>query len=185
MSDTPVIVPPINIYFHIEEVMALFGLVLESVSGAGLERFLVEEAGPWFENDISDRFHEEGDVRAGFWPPLKESTQRIRASRGFDPTEPINIRTDELYQFVVNHRSYSFGPDFAMMEVPGDPPDPLTAKKLLTAQRGDANNPSFPSAYTPPRPVLAADEGTLEIMLELLIGHVIEHVVAGSHAGMI
>lgn len=172
----------IEVFWDIREVTALISSILESaISGPSLERFLIEEASPWFEQDIMDRFNEEGDVKVGFWPPLSPTTERIRAAGGYGPDAPINQRTEALMDFVSQGRVFAMMPEgIATMEIPGPAPDPITANKLKVAQQGSTTNPRFPGSVTPPRPVLAADMGTMEVMLELLNSWIITHVVAGA-----
>jgi hypothetical protein len=74
-----------------------------------LDRRLQVEVGDWMRGDLhdylvqraSDRFANEGDDASGPWAPLSNATEAIRASRGFPPAHPINVRTHDLQRFIL------------------------------------------------------------------------------------
>lgn len=147
-----------------------------SVSGPSLESWLRGDATDFFHNDIESRFYEEGDVKSGFWAPLSEATINIRRELGFG-AEPINRRTDEMFDFLTSDYPTHQGDVFASMDVPGKPNDPVTEQKLETAQRGRAGNPIPEFGFTPPRPVLAVSEMDLAKLLESLQVHIVNFVI--------
>lgn len=150
-----------------------------SISGPSLNKFLEEDAAKFFRDDIESRFNEEGDPLSGFWPELSEATVNIKRDlpdlQG--SPEQINIRTGELLAFVTGDYDTFVGADWAMMNVPGDPPDPITAIKLKTAQQGSDNNPIPNFGPTPARPVLAISEMMMGTLLGMLEAHIIQTLV--------
>lgn len=169
-----------NVQYMVEidasDVDRVIHLVEASVSGPSLERWLRGDATDIFHKDIESRFYEEGDVKSGFWAPLSEGTINIRRQLGYGP-DPINRRTDEMFDFVTGNYPTHMGDGFATMDVPGKPNDPVTATKLETAQRGRADNPIPEFNATPPRPVLAVSEMDLARLLESLQVHVVNFVI--------
>lgn len=144
-----------------------------ALSGPNLEHWLDTKAHPHFAEEIDMRFAVEGDRKSGSWQPLEESTVRIREQQGFGP-DPINVRTGQLEDFVSNEYETRVGDGWAIMDLPGESPNPVTAAKLETAQRGRApgENPITASG-TPARPVLAVDETDMMALLEGLSVHII------------
>jgi len=115
----------------------------------------------WMQNDLVDhlqerarnRFASGGDDASGPWAPLRPATVAIRGSLGFPPSGPINIRTHDLYNYIVGDNgsvSYSAGWTLSWPNLPGDKD---TNDKLQTAQRGK------PSPNTTDRPVVALGPG--------------------------
>lgn len=151
----------------------------QAVSGASFMEFLGGEAAEFFRDDIESRFNEEGDVKSGFWAPLHESTVRIREQLGYGGDSPILRRTDELFDFLTGEYQMYGGEDWAEMQVPGNPPDPLTVRKLDVAAKGTNINKRFPGSVTVPRPPLAVSEADLGKLLELLTMHITVQIVAG------
>lgn len=146
----------------------MLAAALQAISGPSLLVFLEEMASEYFTEEIIDRFAFEGDDASGDWAPLEESTQRIREALGYSGDHPINERTQELLNFVAFHRDFMSGPQSAVMSVPGEPNSQSIEAKLRTAQQGSINNPMFPGAVTPPRPVLAYNAGDMANLLKLL-----------------
>lgn len=161
------------------EVESLLSRTLRAVSGPSLAAWLAGPVDGYFKDEIIDRFAFEGDDKSGDWAPLTETTNRIRETLGFPADDPINERTGELLDFVVNSREYMGGSEWAGMNIPGDPDNFALEQKLLHAQQGAADNPMFPGSTTPPRPVLAVDPTDMEILLKMLQMHVITAVAAG------
>jgi hypothetical protein len=162
---------------ELADVNNLLDRVMLAVSGPSLERWLRGEVTEFFHDDIESRFNEEGDPIVGFWPPLSEATIEIRNQLGFGP-EPINRRTDQLFDFVMHDYPTHAAEDWALMDVPGDAPDGLTRTKLETAQQGRATNPMPNFGATPARPVLSpiTDMNAARI-LEMLQVHIIHEVI--------
>lgn len=161
-------------------VIQAYEVLENSIKSAQIAAFLKGMVGPYFKNEIEERFIEEGDSKVGAWEALTEATQSFRESAGFSPSSPINARTGTLFDHMVG----GFGstvPDYpvdvningASITIPGEPPDPLTQKKLETAQRGAP--PQGVSGPTPPRPVLGEinelDATEIEGLLSLYVGN--------------
>lgn len=153
--------------------------VMRSVGAPSLAAWLAGPVDAYMTDEIVDRFAYEGDNKSGDWAPLAETTRRIREELGFPGSNPINERTGELLDFVMNSREHVAGTDWAMMQIPGDPGQSELERKLRHAQQGAADNPRFPGSVTPPRPVLAVDPTDMEILLKMLEMHVMESVAAG------
>lgn len=151
-----------------------------ATSQTSLEEFMRVEVNEFFETRIGDTFNEEGGVKTGFWAPLSEATVAIREALGYGGDSPINVRTGELQDFVQYGREYLQGDDWVEMQVPGSPPDPITAQKLKTAQQGNPSNPIPGFGPTPPRPILAVDEMDLARIMEMLVVHIDGYLVAGG-----
>lgn len=158
---------------------SMLSRTLRAVSGPSLATWLAGPVDGYFKDEIIDRFAFEGDDKSGQWAPLSDTTNRIREALGFPADDPINERTGELLEFVVQSREYMAGDDWAMMELPGDPDSFALEQKLTHAQLGASDNPLFPGSTTPPRPVLAVDPMDMEILLRMLQMHVMESVAAG------
>lgn len=163
------------------DVQNLFRDLDRTISGPSLHAFLAGDVSEYFRNNIEERFDEEGDALSGFWPPLKEGTVNIKRNlpglRG-QPDE-INIRTGDLFDFVTDEYPTTSGPGWAQVDIPGDPPDALTGRKLEVAQHGSPTNPIQGFGPTPRRPVLATSEMQLGVVLEMLEVHIIQALVSG------
>lgn len=166
-----------NIEVEDKEVRELLEDVRLAISPLSLVEFLQEDATEFFRNDIESRFNEEGDVKSGFWAPLAESTVQIREQLGVGGSEPINRRTDEMFDFLMGPYQIFVGGSWVEMQVPGDPPDPITERKLEVATKGTSQNSLFPNSYTPPRPVLAFSEMDMATLLQKLEFHIIYKII--------
>ena len=127
------------------------------LSPAGLAGFLDSVVDPFIRGRIDGRFGSEGDDVSGRWHPLTQATQQIRASYGFPPDHPINVRTGKLHSFLVTNDSEVLpnGLGATLTHPAPGSIDPVTAKKLATAQGGSA------SPSTPARPVLGVNDNDL------------------------
>jgi hypothetical protein len=161
------------------DVTRMMDYAILATSGARLVQFMEEDVVEHFHTETMLRFVHEGDRKSGNWQPLADATQDIRIALGYGGDSPINERTGDLKDFVTTEYSILFGEDWAEVTIPGDTDNPLTAKKLQTAQQGSSDN-HLGYGSTPPRPVLAADDTDLEELLVRLEGH-----VAMSIAGML
>jgi len=134
-------------------------LILSEASMAGfLKNFVVG----YLQGRAQERFDMEGDDTVGKWVPLKESTLRIRAEKGF-PSGPINVRTGELRDFVVNNPG-SIGVDVgATLTWPTGLPEGNTlVYKYRVSQTGTM------SGRVPPRPTVGMsfrDMAAINVML--------------------
>lgn len=150
------------------EVDMLLNAVMTAVSPVGLRPF-GEQVANYLDDRAAYRFAYEGDDASGNWAQLAPTTERIRASLGYGPDGPINIRTSEMFDHVVYTDAINAIPGGVQVTKP----DPgrikgVLAMKLETAQMGRADNPMFPGSSTPPRPVVALSErDTVDIMAKL------------------
>lgn len=158
-----------------DAVEALFRFV-NALGTPNLARFLEEDVTEFYHDDIESRFNEEGDMKSGFWKELTDTTVRIRRSQGYPGREPINIRSGALFDFLMEDYDVIIGADFVELDVPGRARNPLTQKKLETAQQGSDNNPAG-FGPTPPRPVLALGERDLMTILRLLEVYVVREAL--------
>lgn len=116
----------------------------------GLQDFLQDDLASYLQDRVRYRFGVQGDDASGPWTPLSPATENIRASKGYPPAGPINVRTGDLRNFLLSNRGDTTRmSDIHMLTYPTDPPTPELFEKVRTAQRGK------PSPNTPERPVLA------------------------------
>jgi len=151
-----------------------------ALSGQNLENFLQGPAHDYLEDEIVQRFANQGDYKSGNWPDLSSATQNIRSQQGHDPDWPVNIRTGDMFDVLTHDADYRvMGPHAAEMTLPGSAAKGLVAEKIKTAQQGKSRNPIANFGPTPPRPVLAVDETDLESLLVRLNGWIIEEIIGG------
>lgn len=145
----------------------------QRVNPAGLALFLQTVVDPFLRNRIDQRFANEGDEVVGTWHPLSVATQMIRASYGFPPDHPINKRTGKLHaQLVGNDSDVKASGYGATLEHPAPGVlDPITAKKLKTAQMGSS------SPRTPARPVLGVNENDLLFVTSSLAAWLTQDII--------
>lgn len=161
------------------DVDQLLDHVMLAVSGPSLERFLSSDASDYYADEIEATFNEEGGVKMGFWPPLHDSTVRIREALGYPGHEPINIRTGKLFDYMMGPYDTQFGEDWAELEIPGDTSDPITRRKFETAQAGSNDNP-LGYGPTSPRPVLGVRDMDVARLVELLNNHVVSAIIGNA-----
>jgi hypothetical protein len=139
-----------------EAVAVLDALMIRS-SPVGLSAFLDTVVDPWVRNRIDQRFNSEGDEVSGSWDPLAAATQQIRASYGFPPDHPINVRTGMMRNFLVGTPSdvkpNGFGAD--LQHPPPGAGSSVMQKKIQTAQSGSSN------PNTVARPVVGLNENDM------------------------
>lgn len=130
--------------------------LISLLSPVGAAAWLGEAVGPYLSERAGTRFATEGDDASGQWLPLKEPTIAIREEQGYGGAHPINRRTGELEEWVVDGGWDAYPTGFgASMRYPGTQPAGELRKKVETAQRGR------PDPNTAPRPVLAVNETDL------------------------
>jgi hypothetical protein len=124
-------------------------LLMERLT-VGLEVWMRDHLVYWLLYRVNRRFVNEGDDASGPWQPLSPATEAIRASQGYSPAHPINVRSGELRNFLLGNRGdvTGLGGGF-QLTYPGNTGSGLDQEKLQTAQRGK------PQPNTPERPVLA------------------------------
>lgn len=122
--------------------------------------FLQTVVDPYLRGRVSERFDSEGDDVTGRWAPLGAATQAIRQQQGFGASSPINERTGEMKDYLLNTpSSLSFNPIGATLTYPGMLPGGELLDKLNTAQNGRTTPP------TVPRPVLGVNTTDLAAVL--------------------
>lgn len=136
-----------------------------ALSPASLGLFLKGPILDHLKDAAAERFVMQGDKAAGKWQPLKESTKRIRVSKGFPPG-PINVRTGRLREFVFTNNGQvmydGLGTNLAWPDGPHDNGE--LAHSYRTAQAGSTR------WGTPARPVVDMGFEDFVIMNALLGG---------------
>jgi len=150
--------PGFGIEFDLEDenVIQNLKLVTERV-GPGLQQFMQGDLADYLKNRAQNRFANEGDdAVGGGWAPLKASTEVRRASKGYPPSHPINVRSGDLRDYITTDSgNVSGGLAEWVLTWPGPPPSSELHEKTQTAQIGK----TFPS--TVPRPVIGL--GTTDV----------------------
>lgn len=109
------------------------------------ERLGDTELGAWMESELiaylhqraSNRFASEGDDATGPWDALSSITESIRASQGYAPAHPINVRSGDLRSFMIgDDGNLSAAGGGMQLQYPSDPPTTELRDKLATAQTG-------------------------------------------------
>lgn len=123
----------------------------------------------------TNRFATEGDDASGKWAPLAPATETIRATMGYGPAHPINVRTGQLRDWVLDASpEIIVSSGGASMRYPSDPPSGKLAAKVETAQHGGGS-----TGKAPPRPVMAISEFDAVGITELLHKHIASAYVLG------
>lgn len=135
---------------------AMLAELEKRLSSEGLADFLSDRVDGFLRARIAQRFSGEGDDVSGAWHPLTVATSMIRASQGFPPDHPINVRTGDMRSFLVNSASdvkeHSLG---ATLKHPPPTTNKFINEKIRTAQQGKSR------PRTPPRPVIGVNENDL------------------------
>jgi hypothetical protein len=146
----------------VERMLFALETSLNPVAVAG---FLGAVVDPYLRGRASDRFASEGDDVTGGWAPLKDATQEIRSNSGYGAAHPINKRTGELEDYIVNApHNLSAAPWGASLTLPGTTPTGELFDKVETAQHGRDR--------TVPRPVLGMNERDLVFVLTALAQYI-------------
>lgn len=147
-------------------VAAMLGRLEMALEPASIAAFLGARVDPILKKRAKDRFRSEGDDVSGKWEPLASSTQSIRASQGYGPAHPINIRTGQMEAYITGFRpDITIEPGLgARLDFPGGSPSESVTDKIRVAQQGDAR--------TPRRPVLGVNERDLELVMVALAFHI-------------
>lgn len=145
------------------------GLLEESLSGVSLSRYLRSGGVEALQERVRARFAGEGDAASGDWADLRAATVRRRIAAGYPGSNPINVRTGAMQQWLAGDRgAHLSGPSTAEAVWPGPGGD--LEGRYATAQIGSSN------PRTVPRPVVAANL----IDLRLLLSGIAEHIAAMS-----
>lgn len=142
---------------NVDEVM---DKLLVFLSPIGTSLFLGSTIGPYLSKRAGERFAGEGDDVVGKWAPLKDSTVAIRESQNYPGAHPINRRSGELENWVVDGGWDAYPTGFgASLRYPGTRPSGELKDKVLTAQAGR----EFPKTVA--RPVLGVNENDLFFLI--------------------
>ncbi len=130
-----------------------------SFSTEFLTWFLGVEITQFLQARAERRFAREGDDASGKWKPLSEFTREERRALGFGGAHPINVRTGEMEDWVMQNNSSVVGSDAAGvfdLEWPARMPSPGSEleTKVKTAQQGKRRG----EKSVPKRPILAVGE---------------------------
>lgn len=136
---------------------------------SALGEFAITEFYPWLRERALNRFPTHGDDATGPWPELRQSTQERRIRMGYGGSDPINIRTGALEDYISGAT-----PDLILtggavvMVYPGDlPEDSVTERKYTTAQQGRRDR-----SRTPPRPVIGVSTLDYAVLREKLFDYI-------------
>lgn len=164
-----------------EDVENTLDAMFMSIEPQNLYNWFEGKVFPWFSNETVERFAYEGDFRSGHWPPLSEATEHIRRNLGYEPDWPINIRSGELFDWIVKSHTTTLTSEGAELRYPGESVDPVTDIKFRHAQEGTRDNPMIAGAVTPPRPVIGwAEERDPVTIIELLALHITRFMMGGG-----
>ena len=127
------------------------------LSSERLPTFLATDVAEYLRLRVNRRFAGEGDDVSGLWIELRDSTARIRESKGFPGRHPINRRTGKLLNYV---KTYSVNKGATpTLTMPGPGGTKELRDKLKVAQVGGFSRSLTsrnvgPNRPTPPRPVV-------------------------------
>lgn len=158
-----------SITFYVDDrhVQRLLENVSDALDTVGMYTFLNASVGPWLRERAQERFANEGDDAVGQWAPLEAYTVQMRQSQGYPGEHPINRRSGELENYIVNGGwDVTATPILSTLTYPGNAPNTSEAVKVATAQMGAAN------PYTVPRPVLGLNEADLAFVMAALGTHI-------------
>jgi hypothetical protein len=155
----------VEITVDASDVEAVVKRLLYRVSPLGINVWLGSKMLPWLQGRISARFVSEGDEASGKWAQLMDRTASIRASQGFPPRHPINVRTGQMRHHLETSFGYTAGG--TTLTIPG-PTGGLLGEKIRVAQRGGGGRrgvrgqraqigPNRPAVPRPPLAVSALD----------------------------
>lgn len=149
---------------HVQRLLENVGDALDTV---GMYTFLNASVGPWLRERAQERFANEGDDVVGQWAPLEAYTVQMRESQGYPGEHPINRRSGELENYIVNGGwDVTATPILSTLTYPGNAPNTSEAVKVATAQTGAAH------PFTVPRPVLGLNEADLAFVMAALGTHI-------------
>lgn len=151
-------------------VVAMLERLEHALEPTSIAAFLGTRVDPILKSRAKSRFRGEGDDVTGAWAPLASATQSIRASQGYGPSHPINVRTGEMEAYITGFRpDITIEPGVgARLDFPGGSPNQSITDKIRVAQQGASHPP------TPRRPVLGVNERDLELVMVALAFHIAE-----------
>lgn len=143
----------LNIDVEDKEVLQYLSQIGQRISSQGLYAFLELNADPFLQLRLRSRFANEGDDAVGQWAPLAPATQAIRAGMGYGAAHPINVRTQDLLNYLTSSRAdVEVTGSGATLTYPPRGASPSLDNKIRTAQQGKIQ------PATPPRPVVALSQ---------------------------
>lgn len=125
---------------HVESaaVQALLNHLRNKLTPMGLIEWMHTRAHIILRERASTRFSSEGDDAVAPWIDLAFATGRIRAAQGYSPYHPINVRSGQLRNFILNSFTVRPSGGGAVMMMPGNASGTLLSK-LRVAQSGGGN----------------------------------------------
>ena len=133
--------------------MKMLNTLDDRLSTTRLMWFLNRYVSPFMADVIVDRFAYAGDSSVGGpWPPLAESTERLKRSLGA-PSDAPNERSGEMMAHLAYDHDVEPWALGALLRIPGSS-DRIMEKKIRTAQEGESASDNLFGGSTPPRPVL-------------------------------
>lgn len=146
--------------------------IQRAVGPSGVFVFLQSMVTPYLQEQMINRFANQGDGAGGSWAPLTEGTERIRHALGYYDDAAINERGGDFLNWLLT-TSVSILPGIgAALQQPEETTDPDLIKKLTVAEKGwvQGSTEMIPGAYTPPRPVIGlttSNAAEIMVMLQL------------------
>lgn len=150
-----------------KQVQALLHSLDTALNPVAIAAFLGATVDPHIRRRAQERFTSEGDDVSGKWLPLTPATQQIRAQMGYGSAHPINVRSGQLQDYVVDSaNAIAVTPLGAVLRMPGKPAAGTLKDKVRTAQKGSDDG------RTPARPVIGMNEQDLAFVLAALGGYI-------------
>lgn len=146
-------------------------------TGPAMADWMQRVVAPFLQTRATRRFASEGDDASGKWEQLAIATRLIRRNMGFPPAHPINVRTGDLRDFVINTENIASTAQTATLQKPGKTgTSRLTEQKLRVAQRGGlppragkTRGKAGPNRPAPPRPVAAINRTDEDFIFNRLV----------------
>lgn len=164
--------------------------VRRAISPNGLALFHTSFTTPYLRQQIGSHFDKQG-WSGGAWERLALFTQERRRSLGYHPSFPINIRSGEMYNFLVHQAAFGLTVDGVGVTYvyPGTLGDDLMASKITVAQKGGMATHDSETLRTgnrktryraaPARPVMELTPGDATAIVEALNRFIIERMAQG------
>lgn len=149
-------------------------LVERRLSEVAISGHLGTTVKPYLSRQARKRFQVQGDEASGPWATLTTATNSWRASLGFNPIKPINVRTGHLREMITNSKpDVTTTPQMSVLSFPGnnilDRPDMFhRVQQAVGNRRG------------PARPVVAMDGTDIAWVLASMQKFVVSGVEIGA-----
>lgn len=166
----------IEIEVNALDVERMLSLAEDSFSEPRVMHWMNTDLHDYFASETISRFSDGIDRNTGVWRKLSDATEHLREQQGYDPDWPINVRTGELFDYVVNtFRIDTDGQDLTFVTPDDERVDATTAIKLEHAQFGASDNPIEGFGPTPPRPVIGFDaDADAQAILMNFTNHIVD-----------